>query len=229
MDRWCCRESVRTSERALRERRDVTKVLPSWIPPLLLPSPPSTLSRQPTTPAPLPHIQTHAIILCVFHATIPGCHALCEIPPLANRCHLRCPSCPHRNIVTRYSASVEQLHALHAVSQLLLLPTRRSIHICNRRCQLAATRTVRTPTPDVRIIDSSAHPPLLHRSDTPGPHRPSGSLRRPCPRCSVMHCTAHGGSPSPSSGNRRRPPCSNTSERPLEEMRLLERCGWWRM
>ena len=146
-------------------------------------------------------------------------------PPTRESMPLTMPSCPHRNTVTRYSASVEQLHALHAVSQLLLLPTRRSIHICNRRCQLAATRTVRTPTPDVRIIDSSAHPPLLHRSDTPGPHRPSGSLRRPCPRCSVMHCTAHGGSPSPSSGNRRRPPCSNTSERPLEEMRLLERCG----
>ena len=86
MDRWCFRKSEPTC--ALRRE---TKVLPSWFPPLLLPSPPSTLSRQPTTPAPLPHIQTHAIILCVFHATIPGCHALCEIPPLANRCHLRCP------------------------------------------------------------------------------------------------------------------------------------------
>ena len=83
-----------------------------------------------------------------------------------------------------------------------------------------------THAPDVRIVRIIDSYDLLHHSDTPGPHRPSGNLRHPCPTCSVMHCTAHGDSPSPSSGNRRRPPCSNTSERPLGEMRYwMEGCG----
>ena len=175
--------------------------------------------RQTFTPTPHPHIQPHALIIRVFRATIAGCHAFCENPPLAMPLLSTSKHSSHHNRPPSDSCMTACRITIATTANAKLNTHLQSLKPARRYKNF-------THAPDVRIVRIIDSYDLLHRSDTPGPHRPSGNLRHPCPTCSVMHCTAHGDSPSPSSGNRRRPPCSNTSERPLGEMRYwMEGCG----